>query len=341
MQITRRAFSLLALATGAGLAGGLRMPRSLARMAEQSAGTVFDWKPVGDFAFLRAGFGQGGNALVIAGADGALLVDCKLVGFGEALRREAGTAAGVRLTRVVNTHHHADHTGGNTAFVHDLPVLAQSRCGPRVAAQLQRYTDGLAAAVRRAERSDADPGLKRAMEDAKALLARAEALKAEDFAPTQSMDREATLDVGGVRVELRYVGPGHTDNDVFVFLPKQNVLHTGDLLFNKLHPVVDVANSGADTVGWQKSIDAMLALCDERTIVVPGHGEITDAAALRAQRKYFDDARAAVDAAIKAGATRDAVGALPLPGYADYGFQQMQSRALLAIYDELSGKAGG
>ena len=130
-EISRRGFLGLGLAASAGLAV---LPR--AAWALQSAGqpaakpaagatkTLFEWKSL--HAKAWAAIGQGGNSLVITDAGETLLIDTKMPVFGDILRREAESTVGT-LTMVLNTHHHADHTGGNHAFTKDLPLLSHKK----------------------------------------------------------------------------------------------------------------------------------------------------------------------------------------------------------------------
>src|SRR5437899_5222114 len=140
--MTRREFMTSAAGTTATL-----LLASQVGAAQRSEDMFFEWKPVCEGA--RAAFGNGGNALVVTGKQGALLVDCKNSPFGQELRREADTPT--KLTHVVNTHHHGDHTGGNHAFTPDLPVIAQTNATPRILGQLNRYVsqikEGLGAAA--------------------------------------------------------------------------------------------------------------------------------------------------------------------------------------------------
>jgi glyoxylase-like metal-dependent hydrolase (beta-lactamase superfamily II) len=87
--------------------------------------------------------------------------------------------------------------------------------------------------------------------------------------PDETMRDQATLDVGGRRVELRHLGRGHTDSDIVVALPDSGVLFAGDLLENGAPPYF----GDAFPLDWPDAVERMLALVDGRTRVVPGHGD--------------------------------------------------------------------
>ncbi len=171
--------------------------------------------------------------------------------------------------------------------------------------------------------------------DIKALKEGLATLDEKAFTPTASFKDTQDLDIGGVKVVLRHFGPGHTDNDLIVHLPEQNVIHAGDLLFMGRHPVID-RSAKATTVGWIESLKRIIALCDAKTRVVPGHGDLTDASGLKGQIEYFEKMREVIGAAIKAGKSKEEVAKMPSPeAYAKYGNGE---RAFGAMFEELSEK---
>lgn len=320
---TRR--DLLRLAA-AGAAGAFLLPHAMATSTTED--TFFTWKPAADDA--KVAFGSGGNALVLRGNNAALLVDCKNAPYGDCLRREAGPG----LTTVVNTHHHADHTGGNHAFSKDLKIIAQAKVTDRVLGQMNRYISQLKEAATQLGEATG-PAVAKVRDEAKALYLRVEKLRPTDWAPTQTFDKDETLDIGGVEVRLHHFGPGHTDNDLVVHVPSKNLLHAGDLLFHQRHPYVD-RDGGANTHGWMESLTKAISLCDAKTVVIPGHGELTDVEGLKAQIRYFEIARAAIEGAIKAGKPRKEAIEIKPAELAALGGANIQPLVMGAIYDELT-----
>jgi cyclase len=326
--MTRREFVAAAAVVGvvgaAGFAGG--------SSAAHADDTVFDWKTVA--GPVRAGFGFGGNSTLIPGKEVAYLIDTKNSPFGTTLRR-AATAAGLKVV-VINTHHHADHTGGNHAFTKDCTVLAHENCAPRIENNVNRYISGIKEAVG-AFQGKKGPEIEQAKADWHALYKDVTKLKSADFKPNETMGASRTIDTpGGAKLELRHFGPGHTDNDMIVFIPDHNVLVAGDLLFHKVHPYVDPDGGGTPS-GWVESLKKAIAMCDSTTRVVPGHGVLCGVEGLKDQVNYFDKVRAAVEKAVKAGRSRKEVGEMRLsfPGYANPDRAPM---ALLGVYDELTKK---
>lgn len=333
MNFTRREFVTTALAAAGGAAIGRRAFGAGRRPAR--AETYFDWKKAADGAHVA--FGEGGNALVVLAEDGALLVDCKNAPFGQALRREA-TGLGAKLSLVVNTHHHADHTAGNTAFTHDLIVTAHEKARPRVLAQTERYLGMIKNGVATVAKST-KPAAPQVLEDAKALGERVASIRPEDFAPTRTVGDHEELEVGGLTVVLHHFGPGHTDNDLAVHLPRLNVIHAGDLLFNRMYPFWD-ADGGVSGPGWIKALEGVRELCDARTVVVPGHGELTDRAGVQGAIDVHQKIRDLAAAAVEAKVPRDEFIKTNLVEFAEFGLTMAKPRVFGGWYDEAS-RSGG
>jgi glyoxylase-like metal-dependent hydrolase (beta-lactamase superfamily II) len=100
--------------------------------------------------------------------------------------------------------------------------------------------------------------------------------------PTRTFEGRLSLHVGDKLVELIQVGPAHTKGDVIVWLPKERVVYTGDILFIGMHPIV-----------WEGPIDNWIAACDrllelDPLVVVPGHGPLTDKAGVRETKAYWE-----------------------------------------------------
>lgn len=113
-----------------------------------------------------------------------------------------------------------------------------------------------------------------------------------------------TIDVGGRSLELREVGPAHTEGDVIGWLPESRVLCAGDILF-----------IGGTPIMWSGPIGNWIAACElieqlEPEVVVPGHGPLTDA---RGAKDVGDYLRFVADAVVE----RHAAGVEPLDAWLD------------------------
>lgn len=330
--LSRRAFVTVSAATLAGLA--LSRRAGAGQPATPANEAFLEWKSPRDLAFVSLGYG--GNSLALKGPDGGILIDCKNAPFGKVLRRESVARAG-ELKAVINTHHHADHTGGNHAFTADIPTYAHEKATPRILGQMNRYiSQAKEAAGQWGDKKG--PVQDRVHQDALEYYKNIEQAKPTDYAPRTGVPDTRTLEVAGLSLELRHFGPGHTDNDMVVYVPSLNVLHTGDLLFAGMHPFVD-QSAGGNTAGWSAAARKAFDMCDAKTIVVPGHGGITTPAALKEQAEYFEKVREVVAREVKAGKTRKEVAEMDPGLYAGYQAPNRRGMALGAIFDELTAEA--
>ena len=92
----------------------------------------------------------------------------------------------------------------------------------------------------------------------------------------ETFEGESTLEIGGVRFELKDVGPAHTPGDTLVWLPRERIVFTGDVVYvGRMLGVIPVSSSS----NWIEAFDTMAAL--DPAVIVPGHGPATDIARAR------------------------------------------------------------
>jgi len=332
MNWTRREF----LATAGTAAAGVIAAPGLGAACLRRGDTFFPWRQVREGVHVTQGLETGGNVMVVLGEDQALVVDAKFAFIAPALRREA-EAFGQPVRTLVNTHHHGDHTSGNVAFSGDAQLIAHVKAEPRIRAQFDRYIQGIASGPERLASGGRDVP-EQVIAEAKALADRSGSLTPDDWLPDRTIDQpEAGVELPGREVRLRYTGGGHTDNDMTVHLPRDNVLHAGDLLFNRLHPFFD-QNGGVGARRWIRSVQAAIDLCDAETVVVPGHGDVSDVDGLKAQLEYLQRLVAEVEKLVKAGTPRAEAVKMSWPFMDGLGFEQIRGRAIGAVYDEVVGE---
>ncbi len=233
--------------------------------------------------------GEGSNIILSTGADGTLLVDDEYVSLGEKLRDALQTQNALPVKVVINTHFHNDHTGNNEAFGRDgARIIAQQRAGERMHTEQTMSLYGKQAAY---------PAI---------------------AWPTTLVKKSLRLRWNGERIDLLHVGPAHTDGDLVVFFRRQNVLATGDLFVagDYMPPYFDDLNGGS-AEGMILAADRLLKLSNDLTLIVPGHGPVTDRKALQRYRDQFVAIRSAIRDAIAGGMSEDAVVAMhPADGFA-------------------------
>jgi glyoxylase-like metal-dependent hydrolase (beta-lactamase superfamily II) len=219
---------------------------------------------------LRYGFFDQTIGLVVA--DGAcLVVDTRTTSpQAHALQEDVR-----RITRhpwvVLNTHHHYDHTFGNAAF-RPAEIWGHERC----ASTLRERGEIM--------RDDVIRDMPELAEDLRQI---------EIVPPTRTIDTGTTIDVGGRAVVLHHLGRGHTDNDVVAVVPDAAVVFAGDLVEEGAPP----SFTDSFPLDWTMTGEHLLRLATGP--VVPGHGEVVDAAFVRGQ---LEELRAAAEAARRAWA---------------------------------------
>ncbi len=337
-QVSRRGF----LATTGGLIGAAAFgPTALARATTATrlgAGTYFPWVQVGKGIHAAIDLSSGGNVMVATGTSAAVMVDTKFPAFAAALKREA-ESFGSTVTHVINTHHHADHTGGNGVLKGEVDVLmAHKKAAARIESQLERYVGAARGGPRQID-PERD-SFETVLEEAQAAAEQSEGWTAKDFVPDAliTSDREE-LTVDNIDLVLYHFGPAHTDNDVIVHAVEANVLHTGDLCFNGLHPFFD-STAGVTCRGWSDVLGKVIELCDNDTVVVPGHGDITDRDGLKTQQQYMDQLWEHVAAEVAKGTAKADVEAMSWSFMDGLGFEQIRSRAIGVVYDEVTAAGG-
>src|SRR5882672_4566985 len=241
---------------------------------------------------LQVLLGYGGNMAVSTGADGTLLVDDEYDVLTPKVRAALAELRSPPVKIVVNTHWHDDHTGGNEAFARDgALIIAQENARRRMRSELVVSLWG----PQKASPHVAWPAI--------------------------TFDQSLRLHWNGDEIDVIHVGPAHTDGDAIVFFRQQNVIMTGDLMFGYETgpPYFDDLNGGSAR-GMIAAADTLLGLINEQTIVVPGHGEVTDRAGLQIYRDRLVAMCDRITAAIARGLSEDEVVALhPTEGFAKAG----------------------
>lgn len=331
---TRREF----LAFGGGVLAAAAVPGALAGrlvggvFGSGAGETFFDWDSLAAGVHATVAPALGGNSMVITSGGEAMLIDTKFPAFAAALAREA-EAFGSPITRIINTHHHGDHTSGNGVLSERVEIIAHAKAAERIAGQLDRYRGMAKGGPRQVDMERPAAGL--VLEEAQAAVKAAAAWDAESFVPDITIDEwPHEVAVGKVKLVLHHFGSGHTDNDLVAHLPDLNIVHTGDLCFHGLHPFFD-PDGGSLCREWSKSVAGIIKLCDAETVVVPGHGGLTDTAGLETQKRYLNNLWDRVAKEIRMGKTRDDVTAMSWDFMDGLGFEQIRSRAIGAVYDEI------
>jgi glyoxylase-like metal-dependent hydrolase (beta-lactamase superfamily II) len=234
------------------------------------------WTEVDDRVFVRRYKFYDQNIGVVLGEEAALLIDTRI-----SHRQAAEIQADLReLTPlpvgvVVNTHGHSDHCFGNHPF-RPAPIWGHERCVTMIAEQSERARQAAIAAI---------PELA------------SELYEVVFDPPDRTLTESATVEIepGGRTVELRYLGRGHTDNDIVVLVTDADVLFAGDLLEADATPFF----GDGFPMDWPDTAGRLVELATGA--VVPGHGTVGDRAfAIRQHHEFREIAELArlVDAGV-------------------------------------------
>lgn len=307
MSLDRRRFLVVSSLAAAGSLGGVKL------LAQQStpAAAPAQAPPTPLFVPLRndVGYftGQGGTIGWLVNREGVVVVDAQMGGAAEACVAGIKERSGDRMVdRLFNTHHHGDHTAGNTAFRPATKKIVAHQNVPAL------------------QKKAARPGTEATQVYADATF---EKTWEEEF--------------GRERVRATYYGPAHTSGDSIVHFHRANIVHMGDLVFNRRMPVID-RPAGALISGWVTVLETVATTHEKDTLYIFGHAKTGlpptgSKADLLLQRDFLSALLDRVRADVKAGKSRDEVlkGVTPLEKFPEHG--ALTERVLGTAWDEVTG----
>jgi cyclase len=222
--------------------------------------------------------GAGGNIGLSVGPDGAFLIDDQFGPLTPKIAAAARKVGGKNIRFVINTHWHGDHTGGNENLGKAGAVIfAHENVRKRMS--VEQFVE---------------------MKQMTVPPAPAGAL------PLVTFTSDVTFHLNGDDVRVFHVAPAHTDGDSIVQFVKANVIHMGDTFMTMSYPFVDTS-SGGSFFGFITAADQVLALANDQTKIIPGHGVVTDRAALKEWRDMLVTLRDRIGKDVAAGKTLEQV----------------------------------
>lgn len=285
----------------------------LARSVLRGEATPVTANP-GAYRAIRRGVGaytaRGGSIGWLVNEHGLLAVDSQFPDTARAFLQDLPGRDNRALDVLINSHHHPDHTAGNSVLG---PAAARHVAQNKVPA-LQRA---------RAERDLRLDGQVYARE-----------LFAEDW----------RVEIGDEVVVARHRGPAHTSGDAIVHFEKANVVHLGDLVFNRVYPVVDRAG-GATVLGWIEVLQRLERDFAADTLFICGHGHTDKSVVCTREdimvfRLFLERMRDLVQSEIVMGKPRVQIEArAEVPGHKDWllpAHARLRD-ALGAVFEELGG----
>ena len=209
---------------------------------------------------------SGGNVAVFITDAGVTLVDTKLPGFGPTILERIKTVTNKPVTRIINTHTHGDHTGGNGSFGATVESIVQENTRTNMT-KMKEFGGANA-----------------------------------QFIPKRTYKDKLTVGSGKDQIDLYYFGRGHTNGDSFVVFPALRTMHVGDMFAWKALPYVDTDNGGS-VVEQPESLAKAVATVKNVDTIINGHIPV---ATWNDLREYADFTKDFVDfarASLKAGKT--------------------------------------
>jgi cyclase len=285
--------------------------------APKAAAPAIPAPPSTEFRALRRNVGiftgQGGTIGWLSNADGLAIVDTQFPATAGICLEGLPGRAGRKLDVVINTHHHGDHTGGNRVFKSSAKMIVAHANVPKL-----QY--------------------ERAEKDGK--------LDAQVYADT-TFPQVWRKDIGDESITARYHGAAHTNGDAIIHFEKANVVHMGDLMFNRIYPVID-RPGGASMRHWIVVLEEVAKEYPADAMYVFGHGNpkfgvVGKRSDLLIFRDYLTGVLDYVQKKITAGEAKGTIVALEnLPGFEDYHLPLPNRLGgnLGVAYDELTEKKG-
>lgn len=227
-------------------------------------------------------FGRGGNIGVSYGDDATVLIDDEFAPLTERIVAAVAALDPDPVEFLINTHWHGDHTGGNENFGEaGALIMAHDNVRLRLATE-QTGARGT---------TPASPP---------AAL------------PVVTYEDGLKLHLNGDTLHVIHMRNGHTDGDSIIWWETANVVHMGDLFFNRISlPFID-RDSGGSAQGMLAAADRVLDMTDDQTRIIPGHGPMATRADLVAYRDMLADVIGQVQAAIDAGQSLEQIQAMAI-----------------------------
>lgn len=268
--------------------------------------------PAGEMQLLRNNVGiyteRGGTIAWFIDNESIVVVDTQFPEQAGNLIAEIRKQTDRNIDLLINTHHHGDHSGGNIAF-------------KGIANKVVAHANSKANQERVAKASNRED---------------------TQLYPDTTYQDKWSERVGKETMTLHYFGPGHTDGDSFVHFENANVVHCGDLLFNRRLPFID-KSSGANIKNWITALKKARKTFDKDTLFVFGHsgenypvtGKMED---LKGMENYLKSLLKYAKKEIKAGKTKEEfIGAKIefIPGAPEWRGQGIE-RSLSAVWEEVA-----
>ena len=223
-------------------------------------------------------FGAGGNIGLSIGDDAVFLIDDQYAPLTPKITAAIKALTDKPVKFVLNTHWHGDHTGGN-ANMGKAGALIVAHDNVRKRLSSEQFIEFMRAKV------PASP---------------------KEALPVVSFSKDVTFHINDDEITAFHVPNAHTDGDAIVHFKKTNIVHMGDTYFNGFYPFIDIS-SGGSADGMVAAADRVLAIADDKTRIIPGHGPVSNKAELTTYRNMIATVAGRVAALVKQGKTLEEI----------------------------------
>ena len=209
--------------------------------------------------------GDGGNVAVYVTNEGVILVDDKYDQDHDQIMARIRSVTDQPVRYILSTHHHADHSGGNTLFTKEAEIISTRNAHDAIVKHLQPNAPNNMVAAR------------------------------------VTFTDESSIFLGGKEVRAKYFGRAHTNGDAFIYFPAYRLLHSGDTFASAptATPLIDYPGGGT-LVEWTKTLDTVMNTLDFEQ-VMPGHGPMSNKAGMKAYRDRVEVLRTKAQALVRSG----------------------------------------
>lgn len=252
---------------------------------------------------------RGGIIGFLLSKDGIVVVDSQFPDQSKHLIDELKKRNEKPFKLLINTHHHGDHSSGNISFkgiVERVLAHTNSKANQERVAKEQKKED-------------------------------------QQLYPDRTYDSVWSEKIGKEKITLNYFGPGHTNGDSIVHFAHADIVHMGDLMFNRRHPFID-RTAGASIANWITVLDKTVKKFPKKTIYIFGHSadpgkETGNAEDVKLFRDYLEKLLRFAETEAKAGKTKEEfIKNTSIPGVTEWKGDGI-ARPLTAAYEEVTAKS--
>ena len=210
--------------------------------------------------------GGGGNVGVFISSGEVILIDNKYEIIEDVLMASLREITDKPIKYIINTHFHHDHSDGNRAFGKEgIPIISHQNAKKRMMEDIELY-GGIYDFIKDFVQPKYD----------------------NESLPVFTYESKMTISQGNEEIELYNFGKAHTDGDSVVVFKNNNVIHTGDAFVRYGYPYVDL-NNGGSIKGLISFLGTLEQLCDDNTIIIPGHGGLSKKEDVTNLKNTLDD----------------------------------------------------